>query len=159
MLTVSGHTSWKRAFIQTVHTMPRGANVIFICPIPMAMSFHLLVRSSLRAHAPEIPRRACSAISFISGLRLNKTSPLGGKTELTPIFFYEALFVPQTDTDYDAESIASIRAWATLAFRHRRKRRWSGRRARCVGRLSRGGCIAGSTRLHVARRSCPGGIY
>jgi hypothetical protein len=93
------------------------------------MSSHLLVRSSLRAHAPEIPRRACSAISFISGLRLNKTSPLGGKTELTPIFFYEALFVPQTDTDYDAESIASIRAWATLAFRRRRKRRWSGRRA------------------------------
>ena len=44
MLTVSGHTSWKRAFIQKPHTMPRGANVIFICPILMAMSFHLLVR-------------------------------------------------------------------------------------------------------------------
>jgi hypothetical protein len=26
--------------------MPRGANVISICPILMAMSFHLLVRSS-----------------------------------------------------------------------------------------------------------------
>src|SRR5262245_57068679 len=54
MLTVSGHTSWKRAFIQTTHTMPRGANVIFICPILMAMSFHLLVRSSVESHASEI---------------------------------------------------------------------------------------------------------
>ena len=58
MLTVSGHTSWKRAFIQTPHTMPRGANVIFICPILMAMSFHLLVRSSVKSRASEIPRRA-----------------------------------------------------------------------------------------------------
>jgi hypothetical protein len=48
MLTVSGHTSWKRAFIQTAHKMPRGVNVIFICPILMAMSFHLLVRSNAR---------------------------------------------------------------------------------------------------------------
>jgi len=48
---------------------------------------------------------------------LNKTSPLGGKTELTPIFFYEALFVPQTDTDYDAESIGSIRAWGNAGVR------------------------------------------
>src|ERR1700730_14586635 len=46
MSTVSGRTSWKRAFIQTVRRMPRGANVISICPILMAMSFHLLVRSS-----------------------------------------------------------------------------------------------------------------
>jgi hypothetical protein len=46
MLTVSGRTSWKRAFIQTVRRMPRGANVISICPILMAMSFHLFVRSS-----------------------------------------------------------------------------------------------------------------
>ena len=36
-------TSWKRAFIQTVRRMPLGANVISICPILMAMSFHLLV--------------------------------------------------------------------------------------------------------------------
>ena len=47
MLTVSGQTSWKRAFIQTGRRMHRGANVISICPILMAMSFHLLVRSSL----------------------------------------------------------------------------------------------------------------
>src|SRR4029077_3356799 len=46
MSTVSGRTSWKRAFIQTVRRMPPGANVISICPILMAMSFHLLVRSS-----------------------------------------------------------------------------------------------------------------
>src|ERR1700737_1369520 len=46
MSTVSGRTLWKKAFIQTVRRMPRGANVISICPILMAMSFHLLVRSS-----------------------------------------------------------------------------------------------------------------
>ena len=34
----------EKAFIHTTHTMPRGVNVIFICPILMAMSFHLLVR-------------------------------------------------------------------------------------------------------------------
>jgi hypothetical protein len=27
--------------------MPRGANAIFICPILMAMSFHLLVRATV----------------------------------------------------------------------------------------------------------------
>ena len=37
----------EKAFIQTAHTMARGANVIFIWPILMAMRFHLLVRSSL----------------------------------------------------------------------------------------------------------------
>jgi hypothetical protein len=47
MLTVSGHTSRKKAFIQSGHKMLRGVNVIFICPILMAMSFHLLVRWSL----------------------------------------------------------------------------------------------------------------
>jgi hypothetical protein len=52
----SGNTSWKRAFIQTTHTMPRGANVIFICSILMAMSFHLLVRCSLKSHTSEIPQ-------------------------------------------------------------------------------------------------------
>jgi hypothetical protein len=46
MLAVSGHTSWKKAFIQTAHKMPRGVNVFFICPILTARSFHLLVRSS-----------------------------------------------------------------------------------------------------------------
>src|SRR6266404_7586222 len=46
MSTVSGRTSWKKAFIQRVRRMPRGASVISICPILMAMSFHLLVRSS-----------------------------------------------------------------------------------------------------------------
>src|SRR5580704_14601257 len=55
MLTVSGHTLQKRAFIQTAHTMPLGANAIFICTILMAMSFRLLVRSSLKSHTLEIP--------------------------------------------------------------------------------------------------------
>src|SRR5438477_12059859 len=36
MLTVSGRTSWKKAFIQTVRRMPRRANVLSICPILMA---------------------------------------------------------------------------------------------------------------------------
>ena len=43
MLTVSGRTSWKKAFIQTIRRMPRGANVTSICPILMAMNYHLLV--------------------------------------------------------------------------------------------------------------------
>src|SRR6516165_11628979 len=70
MLTVSGHTSWKRAFIQTTHTMPRGANVIFICRILMAMSFHLLVRSSLKSQVPENCTARRSALTLALDLKL-----------------------------------------------------------------------------------------
>src|SRR6202035_3071971 len=66
MLTISGNTSWKRAFIQTTHTMPRGANVIFICPILMAMSFHLLVRCRLKSYTSENCRLLCGCCVFFA---------------------------------------------------------------------------------------------
>ena len=46
----------EKGFHPDTHTMPRGANVIFICSILMAMSFHLLVRCSLKSHTSEIPQ-------------------------------------------------------------------------------------------------------